>query len=149
MKDEILPLFRNVLLVCQEMDLLEGLSLPGWLKLPSNASTKWSGTYSELHRKKARLEAKVEQLLRRASNKRIKETWTAWEPKVQTRQPGEAGAAPTKAAKRLEKWLQENQAKYGTTKKEISSNITDNDSAKMRTSHGRRPGLQQPGSDRW
>lgn len=36
----------------------------------------------------------------------------------------------------MERWLQENQAKYGTRKKELSSNVTDNDSAKMRTSHG-------------
>jgi transposase len=39
MKGEILPLFRDVLLVCQEMDLLGGtfFALDG-LKLPSNAS---------------------------------------------------------------------------------------------------------------
>ena len=39
MKAEILPLFRDVLLVCQDMDLLGGtfFALDG-LKLPSNAS---------------------------------------------------------------------------------------------------------------
>lgn len=60
MKAEILPLFRDVLLVCQEMDLLGGtfFALDG-LKLPSHASKEWSGTRSELHRKKERLEAKV------------------------------------------------------------------------------------------
>ena len=65
MKDEILPLFRDVLLVCQEMDLLGGtfFALDG-LKLPSNASKEWSGTRSELHRKKERLEAKVKELLK-------------------------------------------------------------------------------------
>ncbi len=137
MKDEILPLFQNVLLVCQEMDLLGGtfFALDG-VKLPSNASTKWSGTYSELHRKKARLEAKVEQLLEehvqedqgnadRLGTKGSDQTTR--EKQVQRLQ---------KQAERLERWLQENQAKYGTTKKEISSNVTDNDSAKMRTSHG-------------
>jgi transposase len=64
MKNKILPLFRDVLLVCQEMGLLAGtfFALDG-VKIPSNASAKWSGTCSELHRKKARLEAKVEQLL--------------------------------------------------------------------------------------
>jgi hypothetical protein len=64
MKDEILPLFRDVLLVCQEMDLLGGtfFALDG-VKLPSNASKDWSGTYSELQRKKVRIEAKVKQLL--------------------------------------------------------------------------------------
>ena len=41
-----------------------------------------------------------------------------------------------KQAERLEKWLQDNDPKYGTTGKEISSNLTDNESAKMKTSHG-------------
>jgi hypothetical protein len=41
-----------------------------------------------------------------------------------------------KQVERLEKWLKENKAKHGTTGKEISSNLTDNDSAKMKTSHG-------------
>jgi transposase len=64
MKDEILSLFRDVLLVCQEMDLLEGtfFALDG-LKLPSNASKEWRGTRSELQRKKERIEAKVQELL--------------------------------------------------------------------------------------
>ena len=45
MKDEILPLFRDVLLVCEEMNLLGGtmFALDG-CKLPSNASKEWSGT---------------------------------------------------------------------------------------------------------
>jgi hypothetical protein len=41
-----------------------------------------------------------------------------------------------KQAERLEKWLKDNDPKYGTTGKEISSNVTDNESAKMKTSHG-------------
>ena len=53
MKDEILPLFRDILLVCEEEELLGGtfFALDG-LKLPSNASKEWSGTLSDLKRKK-------------------------------------------------------------------------------------------------
>ena len=49
MKDEILPLFRDVLLVCEEMNLLGGtmFALDG-CKLPANASKEWSGTLGEL-----------------------------------------------------------------------------------------------------
>ena len=49
MKDEILPLFRDVLLVCEEEGLLGGtlFALDG-CKLPSNASKQWSGTISVL-----------------------------------------------------------------------------------------------------
>ena len=45
MKDEILPLFRAVLLVCEQEKLLGGtfFALDG-VKLPGNASKRWSGT---------------------------------------------------------------------------------------------------------
>jgi transposase len=106
------------------------------LKLPSNASKEWSGTRSEMQRKKERLEAKVQQLL---------------EEHVQgdredDRGPGPDGPDGTnrekqikrlqKQAERIDKWLQGNEAKYGTTGNEISSNLTDNESAKMKTAHG-------------
>ena len=64
MKDEILPLFRDVLLVCEEMNLLGGtmFALDG-CKLPFNASKEWSGTLAELRKKKEKIETKVAQLL--------------------------------------------------------------------------------------
>ena len=134
MKAEILPLFRDVLLVCQEMDLLGGtfFALDG-LKLPSNASKEWSGTRSELHRKKERIEAKVQELLK----EHVQEDNKADPPSG----PGGGNRELQvqrlqKQAERLEKWLKDNDPKYGTTGKEISSNVTDNESAKMKTSHG-------------
>jgi transposase len=135
MKAEILPLFRDVLLVCQEMDLLGGtfFALDG-LKLPSNASKEWSGTRSELHRKKERLEAKVKELLKEHVQEDNRDDPPSGpgggrdrERQVQRLQ---------KQAQRIERWLQENKGKYGTTGKEISSNLTDNESAKMKTAHG-------------
>jgi transposase len=46
MKDEIVPLFGDVLLVCEEMNLLGGtfFALDG-LRLASNASERWTGTH--------------------------------------------------------------------------------------------------------
>jgi transposase len=135
MKDEILPLFRDVLLVCQEMDLLGGtfFALDG-LKLPSNASKEWSGTRSELHRKKERLEAKVKELLQEHMHEDNRDDSPSGpgggrdrERQVQRLQ---------KQAERLERWLKDNDPKYGTTGKEITCNVTDNDSAKMKTAHG-------------
>jgi transposase len=135
MKDEILPLFRDVLLVCQELDLLGGtfFALDG-LKLPSNASKEWSGTRAELHRKKERLEAKVQELL----------TEHAQEDHQDDPPPDPGGGRDRerqvqrvqKQAERVEKWLKDSDPKYGTTGKEISSNLTDNESAKMKTAHG-------------
>ena len=53
MKEEILPLFRDILLVCEQEHLLGGtfFALDG-VKLPSNASKENSGTISELKKKK-------------------------------------------------------------------------------------------------
>jgi transposase len=135
MKDEILPLFRDVLLVCQELDLLGGtfFALDG-LKLPSNASKEWGGTRSEMQRKKERLEAKVQELLAEHVQEDSEDDPPAG--------PGGGGDRERqvqrlqKQAERLEKWLKDSDPKYGTTGKEISSNLTDNESAKMKTAHG-------------
>jgi transposase len=64
MTAEILSLFCDVLLVCEEQQLLGGtvFALDG-LKLPSNASKAWSGTLEELTHKQEKLEAKIAQLL--------------------------------------------------------------------------------------
>ena len=136
MKDEILPLFRDVLLVCEEMNLLGGtmFALDG-CKLPSNASKEWSGTFPELQKKKQKIEAKVAQLLA----EQIQTDRGPDEPPG----PRASGASRQqlveklqKKAELIEKWLAENQPKQGAAGREKQSNITDNDSATMMTSHG-------------
>jgi len=64
MKEEIKPMFRDVLWVCEEEELLGGtlFALDG-CKLPSNASKEWSGTIGDLTRKKERIEKKVRSLV--------------------------------------------------------------------------------------
>ena len=64
MQDEILPLFRDVLLVCEEMGLLGGtaFSLDG-CRLPSNTSKQWSGTFAGLQQKQAKIEHRVKEML--------------------------------------------------------------------------------------
>ncbi len=56
MKEEIEPLFINILLICEEMNLLghTEFALDG-LKLPSNASKEYSGTHSDLAKKREKL----------------------------------------------------------------------------------------------
>jgi transposase len=136
MKDEILPLFRDVLLVCEEMNLLGGtrFALDG-CKLPSNASKEWSGTFPELHKKKQKIEAKVAQLLA----EQIQTDRGQDEPS------GPRAGGPSRQqqveklqrkAELIETWLAENQPKLGAAGREKQSNITDNDSATMMTSHG-------------
>ncbi|NIS68826.1 MAG: transposase, partial [Proteobacteria bacterium] len=138
MKDEILPLFRDVLLVCEEMDLLGGtfFALDG-LRLPSNASRHWSGTRSELERRKERIEVRVKELLCEHTEEDKRDEGS---PKGGTSTGGsdrkrQIERLQNKAA-RIEKWLRENEAKKGAKGKEITSNITDNESAKMKAAGG-------------
>jgi transposase len=136
MKDEILPLFRDVLLVCEEMNLLGGtmFALDG-CKLPSNASKEWSGTFPELHKKKQKIEAKVAQLLeeqmqtdgRQDDPPGPRASGTSRQQQVEKLQ---------RKAELIDQWLAENQPKQGAAGREKQSNITDNDSATMMTSHG-------------
>ena len=138
MKDEIGPLFRDVLLVCEEEGLLAGtfFALDG-LKLPSNASMQWSGTHCRLQRKKDRIEAKVKHLLQEHELEDKGDDDPKGPGSFRTTRSREKQVKRLqKQAERIEKWLSENEKKYGKNGKEITSNITDNDSAKMITSHG-------------
>jgi transposase len=136
MKDEILPLFRDVLLVCEEMNLLGGtmFALDG-CKLPSNASKEWSGTFPELHKKKQKIETKVAQLLAEQiqTDRRSDESPG---PRASGTSRQQLVEKLQEKAELLEKWLAENQPKQGAAGREKQSNITDNDSASMMTSHG-------------
>ena len=135
MKDEILPLFRDVLLVCEEMNLLGGtmFALDG-CKLPSNAAKEWSCTFPELQKKKQKIEAKVAQLLAEQMQT----------DREQDEPPGPRASGPNrqqlveklqKKAELIDTWLTEDQPKLGAAGRENQINITDNDSAKMMTSH--------------
>jgi transposase len=133
MSDEIAPLFSNILLVCDEMKLLGGteFAMDG-LKLPSNASKRWSGRMSDLQKKKERLENKVKKmLLIHMEEDKMEDEGTS--EKINE---DKKIKKLIKQAERIERFLKENDAKPGKNWKEIKSNITDNESAIMNTSHG-------------
>jgi transposase len=134
-------IFAEVLLVCHEEGLLSGthLSLDG-VKLPGNASREGSGTFKELRFKADKLRRKVKESLAehrrqdRLDRKR-------GERSVEERQAEKAKRAATIArllarAEKLERFVEEEEPKEGTRGQEVQSNVTDNDSAKMTTSHG-------------
>ena len=128
MKGEIAPLFRDVLLVCEEEGLLGGtfFALDG-LKLPSNASKQWSGTHAKLQRKKERLEAKVKRLLQEHEREDKGDDDPSGPGSFRGRASREKQIERLhKQAERIEKWLNENEKKIGKQGKEITSNITDN-----------------------
>jgi len=137
MKEEIMPLFRDVLLVCHEMDLLGGtfFALDG-SKLPSNASKEWSGKHCDLNRKREKIEKKVEQLLREQveADKMGDDVQGGDSSGLSDRK--KQVERLKKKAERIEKFLKDNDPKIGKVGKEIKSNVTDNESANMLTSHG-------------
>ena len=133
LKDEIKPLFRDVLLVCEEMQLLGGteFSLDG-CKLPSNASTRWSGTFATLKGKKEKIERRVGYMLAEQVEADKRESKDKSEA---TRRAKHIEKLKKQAAK-VEEFLQQNEPKPGKQYKEVRSNVTDNESAMMTTSHG-------------
>ncbi len=135
MEDEVLPLFRDILLVCDELKLLGGTSfaLDG-LKLPSNASKHWSGTHSELRQKKEKLEKKIAGLIKR--HKKLDKKGNKTEDKAPKAKEDKQLERLRRKADKIEKWLKENNPKIGKQGKEVKSNIVDNDSCKMSTSSG-------------
>jgi transposase len=64
MDQEIIRLFRDVLLVCDDMGLIgrEMFAIDG-CKLPSNASKEWSGTRADFERKADKLEQAINHML--------------------------------------------------------------------------------------
>jgi len=132
--NEIDELFTKVLLICEEEGLLGGthFSLDG-LKLSSNAAKEWSGTFSDLKKKQEALERKVNEAVRehREADKR-----EGGKPDTDRKRREKRIKRLKQKADRIEKFLSENEPKIGSGGKEIQSNVTDNESAKMATSHG-------------
>ena len=133
MKDQILPLFCDILLVCEQENLLGGtfFALDG-VKLPANASKECSGTVSELKKKKDKIQQKVARLLEDQIDADKDDDDDFGGPSSRERQIDKL----KKQADRIESFLKQNDKKVGENKKELNSNVTDNDSAKMHTSHG-------------
>jgi hypothetical protein len=127
-----------VLLVCDESHLLGGtlFALDG-CEVPSNASKEWSGKISDLKRKKEKIEKQVKALLRQQV-----------EADQREEAEGKAGEGESlldrakqmerlkKKAKRIGEFLKEHGVRLGRNGKEVKSNVADNESATMMTSHG-------------
>jgi transposase len=108
MKDQIKPLFSDILLVCDQEGLL-------------------GGTFFDIDG--CKLTALVEDHIDIDKEER------AVKQKMSARREKQIKRLEQQAAK-IEKWLSKNDKKIGVNKKELHSNVADNDSAKMHTSHG-------------
>lgn len=133
--DAIESVFEQVLLVCEQQGLLgnELFAIDG-CKISSNAAKEHSGTLSELEQKRDKLSKKIRYCLKEHK-------------KLDGRKPNERERKKQleKASKTLEKefnrindFLKTATPRMGQGQKpkEVKSNITDNESAKMTTSKG-------------
>lgn len=135
METEITPLFTQILLICDEEGLLGGthFSIDG-VKLPSNASKENSGKFDELNSKKEHIEKKVKEVIREHKEK---DKESGKPERKQKDDTFEKRIAKLKQkAERIEQFLKDNEPRKGISGKEVQSNITDNESAKMVSSHG-------------
>ena len=132
MGNVIEPVFRDVLLYCDELGLIgkEMFAIDG-CKLPSNASKEWSGTKSELLRKRKKLSRAVTRMLKLHREQDVNSVV----PGVVAQEKQYRKKLRQHVAK-LDAWLSGNEDKLGKSGKPIKSNVTDNESAKMKTSHG-------------
>ena len=131
--EETMKLFLEVLMICDEMGLIgkEMFAVDG-CKLPSNASKEWSGTKADLQKKKEKMEKAVRQII--AKHREMDKTEA--DPAVTRKEAQYIDTLKTKI-KKIKTWLAENDDKPGSSRNgPRKSNITDNESANMKTSHG-------------
>jgi len=135
MGEETKHVFKEVLLICEEMELLGGttFALDG-CKLSSNASKEWSGTKKELKKKADKFEEKVKQLLEQREGLDREEDKDNNDDDKTKREKHIENL--NKKSEKIKKWLEENDSKKGKRGRELKSNITDNESAKMKSCRG-------------
>ena len=130
MHDQIEPLFTQVLMICDEEDLIgrHMFAIDG-CKIKSNASKEWSGTFEELERKKAKLERASKRIIERhQAQDGLSDELVVHDVKQKEKLD--------KSADKITTFLATHQEKTGSKGKPVKSNITDPDSAKMTTSKG-------------
>ena len=133
MSDVIQPLFLEILMVCSNAGLIgeEMFAIDG-CKLPSNASKEHSGTHADLSKKHLKIDRAVRRMLKRH---REEDARQIHEPDLRLREEAQIKKLRT-ISKKIKKYLTTTEERLGSRGKPIKGNITDNESAKMKTSHG-------------
>lgn len=133
--DAIESVFEQVLLVCDQQGLLghELLAIDG-CKMSSNAAKEHSGTLAELSQKREKIRKRIRHCMKE-HKKLDKRKPRERERKVRLEQQL---ASLDKHFEKIDQFLKTAAPRMGQGKrsKEVKSNITDNESAKMTTSKG-------------
>lgn len=133
--DQIEAIFEQVLLVCDQEGLLgnELFAIDG-CKMSSNAAKEWSGTFKELEAKRQKLKHRIRQQLKAHRELDKKDP----ESRERVKRSRQTINALSQAHDKIEAFLHSGKKRLGQGRrpKEVKSNLTDNDSAKMATSKG-------------
>lgn len=128
-------IFEQILLTCDEQGLLghELFAIDG-CKMSSDASKEWSGTIKELEQKRD----KIKRLINHHIDEDKKLTKNEEHEEARIKRAKQAAETLTAAHNKIEKFLKTAEPRIGKgkQKKEVKSNVTDNESAKMTTSKG-------------
>lgn len=132
MKNEITPLFRDILLYCEELNLIDKtmFAIDG-CKLSSNASKEWSGTRKDYEKKIEKLEKNIRYILDKHVNE-DKQNVLGISGQSQEKQIENI----RRKINKIKDFLKSYDDKKGPRGNIKKSNITDNQSAKMPSSHG-------------
>lgn len=129
----IASFFERVLLVCEQEQLIghDLIAIDG-CKRPSNASKSHLGTFAELEKKRDKIRARIDHAM--SEHQRFDAIGEAADAARQAQRAATLEAA----AKKIDDFLASESPRMGHGKKptEVKSNITDNESAAMKTSHG-------------
>lgn len=133
--DSIESVFEQVLMVCDQEGLLgHDLFAIDGCKMSSNAAKEHSGTLAELDQKRHKIQSKIRHCLKehkKLDGRNPRE-------KARKQQLDKAVDSLSKHFEKIDKFLKTAAPRMGQAKrpKEVKSNITDNQSAKMTTSKG-------------
>ena len=132
MHEEITPLFRDILLYCAEEGLVsrQMFAIDG-CKMSSNCAKEWSGTREDFEKRKKKIEYQVRFLLRKHQECDQRELGEDIRKKER-----KAISHLRSKVRKIDRWLRKNDDKVGAAGQAKKSNITDNETAKMPSSHG-------------
>jgi transposase len=131
--EEVVKLFSQVLMVCDRTGLIgkQMFAIDG-CKLPSNASKEWSGTHANLRKKSKKIDTAVRHML---ATHRDEDQKGENDISIRRREEQQIETL-LKVSDKIDRFLAKNDPRYGRGGDEVQSNITDNESAKMKTSKG-------------
>ena len=133
--ESIEALFEQIVLICDQEGLIgnELFAIDG-CKLPSNAAKEWSGTLDELKLKRDKIRKKIRHCIK--EHKKLDRRRS--DDKERARRLEKSITTLDKAFNKIDQFLKTASPRMGKAKqrKEVKSNITDNESAKITSNKG-------------